>query len=63
MKAYVVTTGVVFGLLAIAHLCRIAAEGLHLLNNPWWVGITVGAAALSLWAWRVFRVLRRSGGA
>jgi len=63
MKAYVVTTGVVFGLLTIAHLWRIAAEGLHLLTNPWWVAITVGAAALSFWAWRVFRLLRGSGGA
>jgi len=63
MKAYIVTTGVVFGLLTIAHLWRIAAEGLQLLTNPWWVGITVGAAALSFWAWRLFRLLRVSGGA
>jgi len=63
MKAYVITTGLVFGLLTIAHLWRIAAEGLHLLTNPWWVGITVAAAALSFWAWRVFRLLGRSGGA
>ena len=63
MQAYIVTTGVVFGLLTIAHLWRIAAEGLQLLTNPWWVGITVGAAALSFWAWRLFRLLRHSAGA
>jgi hypothetical protein len=63
MKAYMVTTGVVFGLLTIAHLWRIAAEGLQLLTNPWWVGITVGAAARSFWAWRHLRLLRPSGGA
>jgi hypothetical protein len=63
MKAYVVTTGIVFGLLTLAHLWRIAAEGLHLLTNPWWVGITIGAAALSFWAWRVLRLLERGGGA
>jgi len=63
MKAYVVTTGVVFGLLTIAHVWRIVVEGLPLLTNPWWVGITVAAAALSVWAWRVFRLLGRSGSA
>ena len=63
MKAYVLTTGVVFALLTIAHLWRIAAEGLHLLANPGWVAITVAAAALSFWAWRVLRLLQRSGAA
>ncbi len=58
MKAYVLTTGVVFGLLTLAHLWRIAAEGWHLLTDPWWVGITVGAAALSVWAWRLLRLSR-----
>jgi hypothetical protein len=55
MKAYVVTTGVLFALLTLVHLWRIALEGAQLLTNPWWVGITVGAAALSVWAWRVVR--------
>ncbi len=55
MRAYVLTTGIVFGLLTLAHLWRIAAEGLHLLTSPLWVGITVGAGALSVWAWRLLR--------
>jgi hypothetical protein len=63
MKAYVVTTGVVFGLLTLAHVWRIAAEGPHVLTNPWWVGITIAAAALAVWAWRLLRVLRRNGAA
>src|SRR5207302_7060842 len=58
MRAYVLTTGIVFGLLALAHLWRIAAEGLHLLTSPLWVGITVGAGALSVWAWRLLRQSR-----
>ncbi|HVH66431.1 MAG TPA: hypothetical protein VM716_01040 [Gemmatimonadales bacterium] len=56
MKAYIITTGVVFGLLALVHVWRIAVEGMQLLTNPWWVGITVGAAALSVWAWRLVRL-------
>jgi hypothetical protein len=58
MRAYVLTTGVVFGLLTLAHLWRIAVEGSQLLTNPWWVGITVGAGALSFWAWRLVRLSR-----
>jgi hypothetical protein len=59
MKAYVVTTGTVFGLLTLAHIARIFAEGLH-LANPWFVLITVAAAALCMWACRLLAVSSRS---
>jgi hypothetical protein len=55
MKAYVMTTGAVFGLLTLAHLWRIVLEGWQLAKDPWWVLITLAAAMLSLWAWRVLR--------
>ena len=58
MKAYVLTTGIVFGLLTLAHLWRIAAEAFNLLTDPFCVGITVGAGALSFWAWRLLRLAR-----
>ena len=58
MRVYVLTTGIVFGLLTLAHLWRIAAEGVQLLTSPWWVGITVGAGALAVWAWRLLRQSR-----
>ena len=54
MKAYVTTTGVVFGLLTVAHVWRVTEES-HLATDPWYVLTTVAAAALSLWAWRVLR--------
>jgi len=53
VKAYVTTTGVIFGLLTVAHIWRIVAENPNLARDPWYVLITVAAAALSLWAWRV----------
>ena len=59
MKAYVMTTGAVFGLLTIAHLWRIIVER-HLATDPIFILITVAAASLSLWAWRVLRVSARS---
>ena len=34
MKAYVITTGAVFGLLTVAHLFRIVTENRHLATDP-----------------------------
>jgi len=59
MKAYVATTGAVFAVLALAHLWRLSAEGLDLLSDVWWVGVTLGAVALSVWAWRLLRAESR----
>ena len=56
MKAYIVTTGAVFGLLTLAHIWRAVAEGPHLATDPWFVLITITTAALSVWAWRVLRL-------
>jgi hypothetical protein len=56
MKAYVMTTGAVFGLIALAHLLRILAEGPHLATDPFFVLLTLVAGTLSLWAWRLLRL-------
>jgi hypothetical protein len=57
LKAYVVVTGAVFGLLTLAHLLRIMEEGSHLVTDIGWVLITVASASLCIWA---FRLLWRS---
>jgi len=56
MKAYVMTTGAVFGLLTLVHLLRIIVEGLYLATDPLYILITVAAGGLCLWAWRLIRV-------
>ena len=53
MKAYVVTTGAVFGLITVAHVLRVIAEGPHLITDPWYVLLTVATASLCLWALRL----------
>lgn len=55
MKAYLITTGTVFGLLAAVHAWRMIAEWPHLATDPWFLLITLVAAALSVWAWRLLR--------
>ncbi len=55
-------TGIVFGLLAAAHIWRGAVEGMHLAGDPFFVGVTIAAAALSVWAWRLLRTSARGGG-
>ena len=53
MKAYLITTGVVFGLITLAHIVRMAMEGAHLLKEPLFVVLTLLTAGLSIWAWRL----------
>jgi hypothetical protein len=59
MKLYLATTGTIFGLLAILHAWRIVAEWNHLVRQTWYfasvAAIGVVAAALSIWAWSLFR--------
>ena len=56
MKAYVMTTGVVFALLTLAHLLRIIMEWPHVVREPVFLLITIAAGGLCLWAWRVLRL-------
>lgn len=51
------TTGIVFGLLVVAHLWRIVAESPALARDPGYLLITLAAGLLSLWAARL--LLRR----
>jgi hypothetical protein len=54
MKAFLVTAGTVFGLITLAHIGRVIAEGPHLATDPVFILLTLLAAGLSAWAWRLF---------
>lgn len=60
MKAYIMTTGVVFALIVLAHVLRVAEEGWALAMSPSFVLITLAAAALALWSLRLLRHLPRA---
>ena len=55
MKAYLLTSGGIFGLIVLAHLLRVFAEGSHLLREPFFILMTIAAAALSGWAFSLLR--------
>jgi len=59
LRAYLVTTGTLFGLIAVAHRARTITESQRLASDPWFYlegpGLGLVAAALSLWAWRLLR--------
>ena len=59
MKIYVMTTGTLFGLLVLTHLWRIVEEGTHLATDPWYIVVTMTAAAFCVWAWRLLRLMSR----
>jgi hypothetical protein len=51
MKAYLMTTGTVFGAIVLAHVWRLFEEGLHPATEAPFVILTVVSATLSVWAW------------
>jgi hypothetical protein len=59
MKPYLITTGTLFTLLAVAHLLRTIAEWSRLTSDPWFIlegpGIGLIGAAIAFWAWRLLR--------
>jgi hypothetical protein len=55
MKAYVMTTGAVFGLLALAHVWRVVQEGWGVGTDPFFILTTLASAAICVWAWRVLK--------
>jgi hypothetical protein len=63
MKAYLVVTGAIFGLIGIAHLLRLFIER-HPLSDPWFLAANLAlfivGAGLSVWAMRLLRDLREA---
>ena len=55
MKTYVMTTGTIFALIALAHVARLFAESTRLARDPFFVALTLVSAGLSVWAFRLVR--------
>ncbi len=59
MKAYLITTGALFSLLTVVHIWRMIEESPGLATDPWYLAITLAAAGLAVWAWRLVRTAAR----
>jgi len=53
MKAYLIVTGIVFGLITAMHIVRMIMESSHLAKDPLFLLLTAVAAGLSFWAFRL----------
>jgi hypothetical protein len=57
MKSYLITTGTIFGLIALMHLLKAVGDREQLATNPVeffsMAALGVVAAGLSVWAWRL----------
>lgn len=60
MKAYLVTTGSLFLLITAAHVWRMIAEARSLATDPWYLGLTLLALGLGVWAFRLLRSLPKA---
>jgi hypothetical protein len=59
MKAYLITTVLVFGLLTGAHIWRGVSDEPNLLVEPWFIVMTVVAGTLCVWgSWLLTKMLR-----
>jgi hypothetical protein len=62
MKAYLATTAALFVLLTVLHIVR-ATQETNLARDPWFLLVTVLAAALAVWALSLLRKTARPGAA
>ena len=53
MKAYLITTGVVFGGVTVAHVAKVWAEWPGPAKDPFFILLTLVAVCLCAWAFRL----------
>ena len=60
MKAYLLTTGTIFGAITVAHIWRMISESHALAREPWYLGLTLLSAAFAVWAFRLVRTIPKA---
>jgi len=55
VRAYVITSGILFALVVVAHIARMLAESAALARDPTYLLLTLAAAAMSIWAFSTLR--------
>lgn len=64
MKAYLITTGVIFALVTVLHIARMVMEWSHFSGDIWDMAsyslLTLFTAVLAVWAWKLLPRAPRS---
>jgi hypothetical protein len=60
MKAYLITTGLVFGLITVLHVVHAYSEGWRRATDPFFMLTTALALGLCLWSVYLLRALPRA---
>ena len=55
MKAYILISGTLFGLIVVAHIARVVSESLSVAKDPWFILSTAISAGMCYWSWRLLR--------
>ena len=55
MKAYLITTGIIFALIVVAHILKAIDEGPGTIKDPFFILLTLLAVGLSVWAFRLLK--------
>jgi hypothetical protein len=55
MRIYVLVTGIIFALLAVMHVARAVSEGPQLFADPFFIGTTLIALGVFVWAMLLLR--------
>jgi hypothetical protein len=55
VRAYLITTSILFALIVITHIARVFAESTAVVRDPWFVGMTVLAVVMCAWALQLLR--------
>jgi protein-S-isoprenylcysteine O-methyltransferase Ste14 len=55
MRTYLIVTGILFGVVGVAHTADVAERWRTVWTQPLQIAIPLGGIALTIWAWRVMR--------
>lgn len=55
MRAYLITTTILFVLVTLAHAARVVMEGLHTLSDPAFAVSSVISVVMLVWSLRLLR--------
>jgi hypothetical protein len=60
MKAYLIITGIIFGLITVLHIWKAVDEGPGTAKNPFFILLTLLSVGLCVWAFRLLKTSSRS---